>query len=48
MVMMLKLRLIRQSSVNSGQITTYPFKIDDEINIATTHVVLPAGYESGC
>lgn len=23
--------------VNSGQITTYPFKIDDEINIATTH-----------
>lgn len=23
--------------VNSGQITTYPFKIDDEINLATTH-----------
>ena len=23
--------------VNSGQITTYPFKIADEINIATTH-----------
>lgn len=23
--------------INSGQITTYPFKIDDEINIATTH-----------
>lgn len=23
--------------VNSGQITTYPFKIDDEIKIATTH-----------
>ncbi len=36
MVMMLKLRLIRQSRL-IGQITTYPFKIADEINIATTH-----------